>query len=206
MTNPFKSVLCLALACFLLVFSLHTVSAETHPDDTVILGTESENTGILFDNESNRSNTRAGFSPIIKDDGTGSMYTLLFSITAAEVYELLVSNRGGKSFSISDFPANAQYIRCTATVEHSLADQVNIVNEFVRAGICYYEYDSTYDEGVYVSVATLYFGEEDLGRPMERRFLISDVIEYGVFYYSYVKNCYPGGYVTGTVTLDYSPI
>ena len=195
------------MVCILISSFVLTTSAETPFSNETILGTESDNTGYLVpDTESEVNKSRAGFSPIFKDEGTGSIYTEIFSITAVQVTELLASSKGAKSFSNGTLPDAANYILCRATLEHSLENVVNITSAFAKAGICYYGYNELYGEDTYIAVATISFFEEDLGKTLERKDAISDIVDWNESYYSYVKNCYPSGYVYGTVSLYYSAV
>lgn len=169
------------------------------------LGTNDDLTGyVIPDGDSENSRVRDDISQESGSElGTDP---LIFSITAAQVSNLLTSNAGGKSFTISQLPSSAYKIVCMGTLFHSRGDNEAIpeINyEYIEAGVCYYGYNPRNGEYEYISVYEIGLTIDEYGQPFERSFLIDDVLVDGETYYSYVKNTHGGGYVYGTFKLEY---
>ena len=167
------------------------------------IGTDSDITGYLI-SEQDEQKERGTFLP--EDLEGGTSYVKIFSITANQVTQLLTSNSGNKKFRTSDLPASAKRIIVRASLNHSLQDVEGIIgnlNEQVTAGVCYYGYNYEIGENGYVSVESEHVPLFGWGSTFECNFLIANKLQSGVYYYSYVKNKYPSGYVYGNVQLYY---
>lgn len=201
----------LRFTIFALVFSLLFAmpvpagASEFNNDSEVILGSDADISGYLVENDEDTSKQSRVLAepsvPVKVIDSGGYTYYSIFSITANEVTKLLTSNVGGKTFSISSLPSDANYILCTGTLNHSLYEEVHISVPFMYGGICYYGYNYLYEENTYISVFSV---DAEPGVQAEGKFKISDYLTRNVTYYSYVKNNYPAGYVYGTWEIYYS--
>lgn len=196
MKNCIHSLFILILACILLVNILPQTSAETlQTDSDVILGDDSNITGyIVPDEDEDSQDQRVASDQIIFDGPGGGRYTKIFSITASQVSDLLTSAQGSKSFTLSSLPSTASYILCRGTLYHSITDIVHN-EDIMRGGICYYGYSSLYQKNMYISVI---YKSAEHGVLVEQSYKISDYLESGKTYYTFVKNRYGAGYVYGT--------
>lgn len=170
------------------------------------LGSDDDVTGYIVEAEEQCA-PRAiggGFSEIIvPPDGL----PVIFSITAQEVTDLLPSRVGNKSFTLSSLPSYARKIVLGIKLNHSLkGDSYHspYLDERVTAGVCYYGYSAQYQGNVYISVYKTWVPYEKLGESYLVEFLVDDVLDAGVTYYSFIGNEYHMGYAYGTLTLYHS--
>lgn len=192
----------LLAACMMAQMFILAKAQEIECQNGEYLGTEENITGyIVPEDDSSEQNSRALDEPIRFVEGGGVVYTLIFSITAAKVTDLLPSNVGGKSFSLTTLPSAATNILCRGMLYHSLDGQVNSLEPMMYGGVCYYGYNYLYEYDTYISVYSL---DAESGVFAKGSFSISEILKSNVTYYSFVKNRYPGGYVYGTWEIYYS--
>lgn len=196
MKKRFVSAIAMILVLTLLCPTTLCVSAED-----VYLGTDEDITGEIVPDDADK--TRDTGSDTVVDQMPGDGNPTIFSITAENVTTLLASRKSGKSFTRESLPSNAKRIIYEIQLNHSLADSL-YMGDVIVAGVCYYGYSSQYQGNIYFSVHSSCVPLELLGVRYQTDFLISENLEYGTPYYSYVKNKYGDGYVYGTVTLYYS--
>lgn len=190
------------ICCILLSSSLPAFASSEY------LGTDEDFSGYIIPQyEGSTYGIGPGFSEdYIDPDGD---YPIIFSITAVEVHTLLASSAGGKSFNLNQLPINAKKIICKANVSHTLKDVPGYiwdVNEATKVGVCYYGYSDLHSGYVYIPVYYEYVPVASFGTTFEFEFNIADYLERGVTYYSFIKNMYDTGYISGTVTLQYSTL
>lgn len=185
----------------ILVFVLLSSVTLSASAEELYLGTSEDITGYIIPDAPGETRDTGGDTVVgqMPEDGNPT----IFSITASRVYELLTSDAGNKSFTRGSLPSDAKRIICEMNLNHSLADSVYL-DEAISAGVCYYGYSPKYQDNVYISVFSVYIPFDSFGDTYRADFLISESLQFGKTYYSFVKNRYGAGYVYGTVTLYYS--
>lgn len=179
--------------CLILSTALSFANAsEFDVQNNVLGGIEDESGYLIPDEPSTNNSSRAVHLPELP--GNPTAYEI-FSIKATKVTNLLTSNAGGKSFNLSQLPTSARTIICQGTLYHSLADVT--VNASMSGGICHF--DANRQEYVSDIKKTA-----EHGITFTRSDTISTKLSDGVFYYSYIKNEYPTGYVWGNLTIYYA--
>lgn len=195
-----RSILSIVLVSCMILTMVLPVGAQE-----VVIGTDEDITGYLVPDEYEESQKERGGSYDDLFDG-GNPRVLIFSITAAQVTQLLTSNAGNKSFQVESLPSEAKRLIIQANLNHSLQNESGItgnLNECVIAGLCYYGYSAQIGGYGYISVASANVPQGQFGQTYTFDFMIDDVLTSGVTYYTYVKNTYPSGYVYGSVQLYY---
>lgn len=202
--NKFLRLSAIIMVCVLLVPGFALAGAkEGNQNEGGYLGTDDNVSGqILPEEKESDCQGRAVTFPVQIGDGVS--YYEIFTITANEVYDMLPSSKGGKSFRINDLPSGAAYILCYGILNHSLAGQVGMVGPIVTAGVCDYHYSSQYGDYIYDSIYIVEVDEFELGTVVTKKKPISGYLVNNTTYYSYVKNEYPAGYVSGTFKIYYS--
>jgi hypothetical protein len=133
----------------------------------------------------------------------GSGYSVkIFTLTDNYVTTLRTSNAIGKSFTLREKPAIAKRILCVATLDHSLrSDEMSgRLNDVAIYGVCEFVYFPVIGSWQYDAVASYGYTFSELGTRTQFSFGISDYLEDGVEYFTYIKNRYPAGYVFGSMT------
>lgn len=183
--------------CLILTMILPAYAEE------IVIGTNDNITGYLIPDESDQKERGGSYE---EDFGGDTARVLIFSINAANVTQLLTSNVGNKQFQVESLPSQAKRIIVQANLSHSLQGVSGItgnLNETAIAGVCYYGYSPLYNDYVYISVASAHVPQGQFGHTFTFNFLIQNVLNSGISYYSYVKNSYGAGYVYGSVQLYY---
>lgn len=200
-----KLVAILLVICFI-PSGLVTVNAEWGGT-----GLKSDIAFPIIPDENGQVETNVIKDPVIDD--TPGYYPEIFTITGVQVYQILTSNHGGKSFRKSDLPSNAVRIICVAQLSHSLQDSQDfiVLPDNVIAGICHWEYNSSTSSGYYKPDFCEHVPQGGFGSLFEFDIQISQITQYKDIYtgqeyeyFSYMKNEDNRGYVFGTVGLYYS--
>ena len=158
--------------------------------------------------EKDGKNQRAVTFPVQIGDGSQYSRTKIFSITAQHVTHLLTSHDGNKSFYRDNLPSSAKIIFLEAVLHmHPFAEDAGYdgyyegVAKSIVFGICYKRYDSKQDAYVFESVYSHSPEVQELGNTCTAAFWITNYLDNGTEYYSYVSNKMGSGYVYGTLTV-----
>lgn len=189
--------LCMMVALFaLFILTPISVYAEDNLLDAEdILGSSSDLSGYILPDATHSIDT---YQIVVPDPEIGgTTYHELFAIYASHVNNLLTSKISGKSFTRNQLPTDAKYIRFRGALHHSLEHEISTPE--MRGGICYYNPRS--DQYVKVAYATARLNENGL---VSGELLINGNLKYNQTYYSFIKNVYPAGYVSGDLTVYYT--
>ena len=190
----------LMLACSLAVsFSTHVFAESSEDGCGEFLGDESNISGYFLPDENEDSKqSRVAIDKITEDFG-GVTYYPINSIVVGQTYDLLVCG-SEKAFTRSDLPSAAEYILMRGTLYFSIEELRNADN-IMFGGVCYYGYNYLSGKNEYISAIST---NAVHGRLVEERVPISGYLNSGITYYSYVKNKYGAGYISGSWKLYYS--
>lgn len=185
-----KKLFAILLTLSMLFTMAFVASAEENTEsEDFILGSKENITGTILPDIATRADQT------IIDGGT--TYHALFSMRATEVYDLLTSDAGSKSFTTAKLPYGCKYILIRATLNHSTSNALASYDS-IYFGICKYSY---VNGGTYVAVDGIRFNAT-------RGVLSSGKLEVSrldskVTYYSFIKNMVTSssGYVSGNLTI-----
>ncbi len=183
-----KKLFAILLTLSMLFTMAFVASAEENTEsEDFILGSKENITGTILPDIATRADQT------IIDGGT--TYHALFSMRATEVYDLLTSDAGSKSFTTAKLPYGCKYILIRATLNHSTSKAFTSSDK-IYFGIC--EYDSANER--YTPVDGIRF-TATRGVLTSEKLSVSH-LKSGVTYYAFIKNWVsPYGYVSGTLTV-----